>query len=63
MVEDSKGLPLELIENRIAYNIIKLVNILDYNEDISNQKKKADLLELYLTIIEKTRHLRNKADF
>jgi uncharacterized Zn finger protein (UPF0148 family) len=63
MVEDSKGLPLELIENRIAYNIIKLVNILDCNEDISNQKKKADLLELYLTIIEKTRHLRNKADF
>ena len=48
MVEDSKGLPLELIENRIAYNIIRLVNILDYNEDISNQKKKADFLNYIL---------------
>jgi uncharacterized Zn finger protein (UPF0148 family) len=64
IVEDSKGLPLELIENRITYKIIKLINIIDDdNEDISDQKKKADLLELYLRIIEKTRQLRNKVDF
>jgi uncharacterized Zn finger protein (UPF0148 family) len=64
IVEDSKGLPVELIENRITYKIIKLINIIDdENEDISDQKKKADLLELYLRIIEKTRQLRNKVDF
>jgi uncharacterized Zn finger protein (UPF0148 family) len=64
IVEDSKGLPVELIENRITYKIIKLINIIDDdNEDISDQKKKADLLELYLRIIEKTRQLRNKVDF
>ena len=64
IVEDSKGLPVELIENRITYKIIKLINIIDDdNEDISDQKKKADLLELYLRIIEKNRQLRNKVDF
>jgi uncharacterized Zn finger protein (UPF0148 family) len=64
IVEDSKGLPVELIENRITYKIIKLINIIDDdNEDISDQKKKADLLELYLRIIEKTRQLRNKVEF
>jgi uncharacterized Zn finger protein (UPF0148 family) len=63
IVKDSKGLPLELIENRITYKIIKLINMIDDNEDISDQKKKADLLELYLRIIEKTRQLRNKVDF
>jgi uncharacterized Zn finger protein (UPF0148 family) len=62
VVEDYKQLPLELIENSIAHKIVKLINNVldDDNEDISDQKKKADLLELYLRIIEKTRHLRNK---
>jgi uncharacterized Zn finger protein (UPF0148 family) len=64
IVKDSKGLPLEIIENRITYKIIKLINMIDDdNEEISDQKKKADLLELYLRIIEKTRQLRNKVDF
>ena len=64
IVEDAKELPLKLIENKITYKIIKLINLLDDdNEDISNQKQKADLLELYLRIIEKTRQLRNKIDF
>ena len=61
IVEDYKQVPLELIENSIANKIGKLINIFDDdNEDISDQKKKADLLELYLRIIERTRHLRNK---
>jgi uncharacterized Zn finger protein (UPF0148 family) len=64
IVEDSKRVPLELIETRVSYKIVKLINILDNDiEDISDQKKKADLLELYLRIIEKTRQLRNKVDF
>jgi uncharacterized Zn finger protein (UPF0148 family) len=61
IVEDYKQIPLELIENSIANKIVNLINIFDDdNEDISDQKKKADLLELYLRIIERTRHLRNK---
>jgi uncharacterized Zn finger protein (UPF0148 family) len=65
VVEDSKRVPVEAIENKVTYKIIKLINILDEdnNEDISDQKKKAELLELYLRIIEKTRQLKNKADF
>lgn len=64
IVEDSKRVPLELIETKVSYKIVKLINILDDDiEDISDQKKKADLLELYLRIIEKTRQLRNKVDF
>jgi uncharacterized Zn finger protein (UPF0148 family) len=63
-IEDSKRVPLELIETRVTYKIVKLMNIFDDDiEDISDQKKKADLLELYLRIIEKTRQLRNKVDF
>ena len=64
-VEDSKRVPVEAIENKVTYKIMKLINILDEdnNEDISDQKKKAELLELYLRIIEKTRQLKNKADF
>jgi uncharacterized Zn finger protein (UPF0148 family) len=62
VVGDYKQVPLELIENSIAHKIVKLINSVldDDNEDISDQKKKADLLELYLRIIEKTRHLKNK---
>ena len=64
ILKDYKQIPLDLIENLIAHKIVKLVNIFDDDkEDISDQKKKADLLELYLRIIEKTRHLRNKFDF
>jgi uncharacterized Zn finger protein (UPF0148 family) len=64
-VEDSKRVPVEAIENKVTYKIMKLINILDQdnNEDISDQKKKAELLELYLRIIEKTRQLKNNADF
>jgi uncharacterized Zn finger protein (UPF0148 family) len=64
-VEDSKRVPVEAIENKVTYKIMKLINILDEdnNENISDQKKKAELLELYLRIIEKTRQLKNKADF
>jgi hypothetical protein len=32
------------------------------DEDLSEEKKRADLLELYLRIIEKTRQLKNKFD-
>ena len=64
IVEDSKRVPLELIETRVSYKIVKQINILDNDiEYISDQKKNADLLELYLRIIEKTRQLRNKVDF
>ena len=56
---DSKSSPLEFIEDKVTDRIVKLISILD-DEDLSEEKKKADLLELYLRIIEKTRQLKNK---
>lgn len=58
---DSKSSSLEFIEDKVTDKIVKLINMLD-DEDLSEEKKKADLLELYLRIIEKTRQLRNKFD-
>ena len=58
---ESKSSPLELIEDKVTDRIVKLISILD-DEDLSEEKKKADLLGLYLTIIEKTRQLKNKFD-
>lgn len=57
----SKSNPLEFIEDKVTDKIVKLINILD-DEDLSEEKKRADLLELYLRIIEKTRQLKNKFD-
>jgi uncharacterized Zn finger protein (UPF0148 family) len=58
---ESKSSQLELIEDKITDKIVKLISMLD-DEDLSEEKKKADLLELYLRIIEKTRQLKNKFD-
>ena len=58
---DSKSSPLEFIEDKITDKIVKLINMLD-DDDLSEEKKRADLLELYLRIIEKTRQLKNKFD-
>jgi hypothetical protein len=58
---DSKSSPLEFIEDKVTDKIVKLINMLD-DEDLSEEKKRADLLELYLRIIEKTRQLKNKFD-
>ena len=58
---DPKSSPLEFIEDKITDKIVKLINMLD-DEDLSEEKKRADLLELYLRIIEKTRQLKNKFD-
>jgi uncharacterized Zn finger protein (UPF0148 family) len=58
---ESKSSQLEFIEDIVTDKIVKLVSILD-DEDLSEEKKKADLLELYLRIIEKTRQLKNKFD-
>ena len=58
---DSKSIPLEFIEDKVTDKIVKLINNLD-DEDLSKEKKKADLLELYIRIIEKTRQLKNKFD-
>ena len=58
---ESKSSQLELIEDKVTDKIVKLISMLD-DEDLSEEKKKADLLELYLRIIEKTRQLKNKFD-
>jgi uncharacterized Zn finger protein (UPF0148 family) len=64
VIEDSKRIPLEFIEEKVTSKVVKLISILnDNDEDLIDQKKKADLLELYLRIIERTRNLRNKFDF
>src|ERR687884_1367124 len=55
---NSKSIPLKFIEDKIAEKIVKLLYVLD-DEDLSEQKKKVDLLESYLKIIEKTSYLRN----
>lgn len=57
----SKSSQLEFIEDKVTDKIVKLISMLD-DEDLSEEKKKADLLELYLRIIEKTRQLKNKLD-
>src|SRR5919108_959712 len=46
--EDSKRVPLELIENKVIYKIVRLISIFDDDENLTDQKNKADLLELYL---------------
>lgn len=58
---ESNSSQLELIEDKVTDKIVKLISMLD-DEDLSEEKKKADLLELYLRIIEKTRQLKNKFD-
>ncbi len=58
---ESKSSQLELIEDKVTDKIVKLISMVD-DEDLSEEKKKADLLELYLRIIEKTRQLKNKFD-
>ena len=58
---ESKSSQLELIEDKVTDKIVKLISMID-DEDLSEEKKKADLLELYLRIIEKTRQLKNKFD-
>ena len=58
---ESKSSQLEFIEDKVTDKIVKLISMLD-DEDLSEEKKKADLLELYLRIIEKTRQLKNKFD-
>lgn len=58
---ESKSGQLEFIEDKLTDKIVKLISMLD-DEDLSEEKKKADLLELYLRIIEKTRQLKNKFD-
>jgi UPF0148 protein len=55
----SKKISLESLESRIQNKILMLSRQLNDQEDIVLQRQSAELLEIYLRILEKTLHLRS----